>query len=106
MQWAAAGTTPELAPLFAGGTKSAMGDVSSKKMAAGLLAIFLGTFGVHKFILGYTSAGVICIVISLVTCGIGAAVMHIIGIVEGVIYLSKSDQDFYNTYIANKKEWF
>lgn len=32
--------------------------------------------------------------------------MSIIGLVEGIIYLSMSDEDFYQTYAIDKKEWF
>lgn len=75
---------------------------ASKKMPAGLCGILLGGFGVHKFILGYTTEGIIQIVLTLVTCGAAG----IIGLIEGIIYLTKSDEEFYNTYIANKKGWF
>ena len=40
------------------------------------------------------------------TCGIATMVIQIIGLAEGIIYLTKSDQDYYNTYVANKKGWF
>jgi TM2 domain-containing membrane protein YozV len=80
-----------------------LSQASSKKMAAGLCGIFLGWLGIHKFILGYTTSGVIMLVVSIVTCG---SIMSIVGLIEGIIYLTKSDADFYQTYIANKKEWF
>jgi TM2 domain-containing membrane protein YozV len=80
------------------------------KIAAGLLAIFLGGFGIHKFIMGYTTEGVIMLVVSIVagtlTCGAGYCVMAVIGLIEGIIYLTKSDEDFVNTYVINKKGWF
>jgi hypothetical protein len=44
--------------------------------------------------------------VSLLTCGIGAPVMGIIGLVEGIIYLTKPDAEFVATYIANKRGWF
>ncbi len=75
---------------------------ADKKIVAGICAILVGGFGVHKFILGYTTEGVIQLVITLLTCGVGS----IIGIIEGVIYLTKSDEDFVRTYIQNKKGWF
>jgi TM2 domain-containing membrane protein YozV len=81
-------------------------DVSSKKLAAGICAILLGSFGVHKFILGYTTQGVILLVLFLVTCGIAAAVTSVTGIIEGIVYLTKSDEDFYRTYMVGRKEWF
>ncbi|MCD9574892.1 TM2 domain-containing protein [Flavobacterium soyae] len=74
----------------------------NKKVVAGILGILLGGFGIHKFILGYTQEGIIQLVITLVTCGIGS----IIGFVEGIIYLTKSDEEFYQTYQVGKKGWF
>ncbi|NES20683.1 MAG: TM2 domain-containing protein [Symploca sp. SIO3E6] len=79
---------------------------ASKKIAAGILGILLGAFGIHKFILGYTTEGVILLVASLATCGVGATITSIIGLVEGIIYLTKTDEEFINTYILNKKAWF
>ncbi|SEF56040.1 TM2 domain-containing protein [Flavobacterium urumqiense] len=73
----------------------------NKKLAAGLLAILIGGLGIHKFILGYTKEGIIQFFLSFL-CGLGA----LIGIVEGVIYLTKSDEEFYQTYQAGKKGWF
>ena len=81
-------------------------DAANKKLAAGLCAIFVGSFGVHKFILGFTTAGVIMLVIFFLTCGVGTIVLHIISIIEGIMYLTKSDEDFYRIYIVGKKEWF
>ncbi len=75
---------------------------AEKKLVAGLLGILLGGFGIHKFYLGYTKEGIIQIVITFFTCGIGS----IVGLIEGILYLTKSDQEFVNTYLANKKGWF
>ncbi len=74
----------------------------NKKVVAGIFALLLGSLGVHKFYLGYTTEGIIQLVISIVTCGIGG----IIPFVEGIIYLTKSDDEFYQTYQVNKKGWF
>lgn len=75
---------------------------ADKKIVAGILGILVGGLGIHKFMLGYTTEGIIQIVISVVTCGAGS----IIGLIEGIIYLTKSDEDFVRTYIQNKKGWF
>lgn len=75
----------------------------NKKVAAGILAILLGPLGVHKFVLGYTTEGIWMLVISIVTCGIATSV---IGLIEGIIYLTKTDEEFYQTYQVNKKGWF
>jgi TM2 domain-containing membrane protein YozV len=78
----------------------------SKRIIAGILAILLGALGVHKFILGYTTPGIILLLVTVLTCGVGSAVTSIIGLVEGIIYLTKSDAEFVQTYQVNKKEWF
>ncbi len=77
-------------------------DVESKKLVAGLLALLLGGWGVHKFYLGYTSAGVIQLVLTFVTCGLAG----IVPLIEGIIYLTKSDEEFIETYQLNEKQWF
>ena len=77
-----------------------------KKLVAGILAILVGSLGVHKFILGYTTEGVIMLLVTVLTCGVAGIVMSIVGIVEGIMYLTKSDEEFVRTYIQNKKGWF
>jgi TM2 domain-containing membrane protein YozV len=74
---------------------------AEKKIVAGILGILLGGLGIHKFYLGYTKEGIIQIVL-LFLCGIGS----LIGLIEGIIYLTKSDEDFVKTYITGKKGWF
>ncbi|QNI69496.1 TM2 domain-containing protein [Cyanobium sp. NS01] len=85
-------------------------ELSNKKLAVGLTGIFLGAFGVHKFILGYTKAGIIMLVVSLagglVTCGIASFVMGVIGLIEGILYLTKTNEEFQVTYIDAVKDWF
>ncbi len=76
---------------------------SNKRLAAGILAIVLGPLGIHKFLLGYTIQGVLWLIVSIATFGILTA---LVGIIEGIIYLSKSDEEFYNTYQLHKKKWF
>jgi TM2 domain-containing membrane protein YozV len=79
---------------------------SGKKIPAGICGILLGALGVHKFILGYTSEGLIMLLVSVLTCGVGAIVMGPIGLIEGIIYLTKSDEEFDATYVHNKRGWF
>ena len=76
------------------------------KVAAGLCGVLLGALGIHKFILGYQKAGVIMLCITVLTCGYGGIIMGLIGLIEGIIYLTKSDEEFNQTYVNNKKEWF
>jgi TM2 domain-containing membrane protein YozV len=79
---------------------------SGNKIAAGICALLLGCLGIHKFILGFTTPAIIMLVVSVATCGYGAIPMGIIGIVEGIIYLTKTDEDFHRIYVVEKKSWF
>ena len=81
-------------------------DANSKKIMAGVLAIVLGLFGVHKFVLGMTGAGITMAAITICTFFVASPVMYIIGLIEGIIYLTKTDEEFYQTYIVGKKAWF
>jgi len=103
----------ESAKEFSDGAKEAFNEVTAgdnKKILAGVLAIVLGSFGIHKFILGYNKEGIILLVVTLVvgffTCGLGVGLTGIIGLIEGIVYLTKSDEEFYNTYQVGKKPWF
>lgn len=81
---------------------------SSKRVLAGVLGILLGALGIHKFVLGYPKAGVIMLLVTLLGSFVlvGPVVMGIIGLIEGILYLTKSEADFHNTYVVGKKEWF
>ena len=79
---------------------------ASNKIPAGICGILLGSLGVHKFILGYTGAGLIMLLVTLLTCGLASPVMHVIGLIEGIIYLCKPDEEFVRVYVDGRKEWF
>lgn len=79
---------------------------ASKKIPAGICGILLGALGIHKFILGYTKEGVIMLLVTLLTLGFGGFVMGIIGLIEGIMYLIKPDDEFVATYVDGKKGWF
>ena len=106
----------ESASEFADSAKETIDNVTgeNKKVLAGVLGILLGGFGVHKFILGYQKEGMILLGITLISLPlmcviIGALTIYIapiIGLIEGIIYLTKSDEEFYNTYQVGKKSWF
>ena len=99
---------------FADSAKETFGSNENKKILAGILGILFGGLGVHKFILGYNKEGGILLGATiagvLLSClGIGLLFVWIpgvIGLIEGIIYLTKSDEEFYNTYQVEKKPWF
>ena len=59
---------------------------AKSKVAAGLLGLFLGGFGIHNFYLGNSKKGAIQIVVTLVTCGLGSWW----GFIEGIMILAGS----------------
>jgi TM2 domain-containing membrane protein YozV len=87
-------------------SEPSVSDFAGKKIAAGICGILLGCLGIHKFILGLTTPGIIMLLVTVLTCGFGGIPMGIIGLVEGIIYLTKSDEDFYRLYAVEKKGWF
>jgi TM2 domain-containing membrane protein YozV len=86
----------------------------NKKIISGILAIILGSLGIHKYVLGYNKEGTIMLVITLIGVATSCLVvgiflysaMGLIGFIEGIIYLTKSDDEFYETYQVNKRPWF
>ena len=89
---------------------SAVASRASNKIPAGICGILLGSLGIHKIILGYTGAGLIMLLVTIIggicTCGVAAGVMHVIALIEGIIYLCKSDEESVRTYVDGRKEWF
>jgi len=102
---APAATPPSITPPLARNAYFA-DPRASNKLPAGICGILLGGLGVHKFILGDTGAGLIMLLVTVLTCGIGWWLMHIIGLVEGIIYLCKPDEEFVRVYVDGRKEWF
>ena len=77
------------------------------RVTAALLAIFLGAIGAHEFYLGNQKSALIRLAVSIVGLVIGVTfVMSLIGLIEGIIYLTKSDAEFKQTYVDGHKEWF
>jgi TM2 domain-containing membrane protein YozV len=96
---------PPIAPPIAP-PPSTVASRASNKIPAGVCGILLGSLGIHKFILGYTGAGLVMLLATILTCGIAGVVTHIIGLIEGIIYLCKSDEEFVRIYVDGRKEWF
>ena len=83
-------------------------NVSSKRTLTGILGILLGSLGIHNFILEYNTEGVILLLAGTVgwLLIVPAVAAIVIGIIEGVIYLTKSDEEFYRTYVQRHRAWF
>lgn len=90
-------------------------EYAGKKLAAGICGILVGAFGVHKFILGFHGAGAMMLTIWIVGIITGSCLIvpifasmaiQIIGLVEGILYLTKTDEEFYRIYAVERREWF
>ncbi len=86
---------------------------SKNKIAAGLLAIFLGGWGIHKFYLGFSGPGLVYLLVNTIGFAvtwillfIPNIVLGVMALVEGIIYLTKSDEEFEQEYVVQKKQWF
>jgi TM2 domain-containing membrane protein YozV len=86
--------------------KASAEPLASKRLAAGILGILFGCLGIHKFVLGYRGPGLIMLLVSVLSLGLAAPVMAIIGLVEGIVYLTKSDSDFVANYQTARRDWF
>ena len=85
-------------------------EIKSKRTSTGILGIIFGFLGVHKFILGYKTEGFILLGTSviggIITCGIAIIVSDIIGVIEGIIILTKTPDEFKRLYLDKKTGWF
>ncbi|MEV1329685.1 TM2 domain-containing protein [Micromonospora costi] len=79
-------TTPPYQP-YPPGYPQGVSDKS--KIVAGILGIVLGSFGVGRFYMGHTKIGVLQLVVTLVTCGIGG----IWGFIDGILILVNGGVD-------------
>jgi len=96
---------PPIAPLSAS-PPPVSNPRASNKIPAGVCGILLGALGIHKFVLGYTGAGITMLLITVLSCGTLYPIMHIIGLIEGILYLAKTDDEFVRTYVDGRKTWF
>lgn len=101
--WAPLYTFPELQELLAdkrrhvGTAMHRPGD--KEKTVAGILAILLGGLGVQYFYLGKVSAGIITILLSMVTCGIWPVLM----LIQGILMLTMSEEEFRAKFVDSTK---
>lgn len=107
-QWVPAYTIPELMEIMPAATESAgtvpppysvntpaYADTSGKRIAAGILAILIGTLGVQYFYIGKVGGGLLTILLSLVTCGLWG----VITFVQGILMLTMTDQEFDRKFV-------
>jgi len=75
-----------------------------------MLALLLGHFGAHKFYLGYAAQGAFlllaCLVGGILTQGWAIGLLWLVAAVEAFVYLTRTDEDFAETYVRRKRLWF
>jgi TM2 domain-containing membrane protein YozV len=98
--------SPGKAAFAASIPRTPLATVTVARLSLGVVALTLGAFGVHKFILGRNLEGLIMLFITLLSCFMIAPIIWIIAIVEGIIYLLKSDREFEQDYLIGAKGWF
>lgn len=82
-----------------GGTVFDCGPSGRSRGVAALLAIFLGALGIHYFYLGKNTAGIVFLLISIFSCGILAAVTSVLALVQGIIMLTLTQEQFEQKYV-------
>ena len=83
---------------------------ATKQLLAGYSGIIFGALGIHKFVLGYSLEGAVMLTISVAglffAYGLPFVIMQFVGLMEGIIYLNKSHDEFVNTYFLHRQGWF
>lgn len=77
---------------------------------AGILAVSLGAFGMHKFYLGYHEQGFLLLFASIllgtVSFGLGILAIWMVAFVEGMNYFVMPQQEFERIYVEGTHNWF
>lgn len=81
-----------------GGDPFVIGSSGRSRGIAALLAILLGAFGAHYFYLGKTTAGIVFLLISLISCGILGVFVQVAAIVQGILMFTMTDEAFVQKY--------
>jgi TM2 domain-containing membrane protein YozV len=85
------------------------GGGEPNRLVAGLLALFLGTIGIHKFYMGYNKAGLTMLLVATVGAIlllIPTIIMAVIAFCEAITYLMMSDDEWQQKYVTDQRPWF
>ncbi len=74
-----------------------VGPSGKSRGVAGLLAILLGGLGIHYFYCGKVGGGFICILLTIVTCGIWT----ILTLIQGIMMMCMKHEEFERKYVIN-----
>ncbi|MBR1803567.1 MAG: NINE protein [Muribaculaceae bacterium] len=71
------------------------GPSGKSRGVAGLLAILIGSLGVHYFYLGKTGGGFLCILLTIITCG----VWSILTLIQGIVMMTMKSDEFERKFV-------
>lgn len=75
------------------------GPSGKSRGIAGLLAILMGWCGLHYFYLNKTTAGVVFLLIAILSCGVLATVTTIVSIIQGVLFFTATQEEFEQKWV-------
>lgn len=75
------------------------GPSGKSRGIAGLLAILMGWCGLHYFYIGKTNAGILFLIIAILSCGILATVTTIVAIIQGVLFFTSTQEEFERRWV-------
>ena len=90
---------------FGNQASAAMDDVFSNgpsgksRGVAGLLALFLGSLGLHYFYLNKPTAGIFFLLATLLSCGVLGVVTQVIALIQGVLFFTSTQQEFEQKWV-------
>lgn len=80
------------------------GQSGRSRGVAALLALFFGALGLHYFYIGKTNAGIIFLVVSIITCGFLGLVAQVVSIVQGIMFLTSTQEEFEQRWVYSPSE--
>lgn len=83
----------------AGSNVFSVGPSGRSRGVAALFAILLGTLGIHYFYVGKSTAGIICLLLTILSCGWAGILIQIMTLVQGIMMFTMSEDEFDNRYV-------
>ena len=75
------------------------GPSGKSRGIAGLLALLMGALGLHYFYIGKTNAGIVFLLISLLSCGFLGVITWVISVIQAVLFFTCTQQEFEQKWV-------
>jgi len=83
----------------------ANGPSGKSRGIAGLLAILLGFIGLHYFYLNKTTAGVVFLIITILSCGILGTLVWLVSVIQGVLFFTMTQEEFEQKWVYSNNNF-